>query len=265
MKNREKNREIVSEHPGPETINRLPLNNQANKKPFSRRLKNYFKGVVAVAILASGDKVGLELNHRAEVAKANQARETGLIQNAMRNGTSVANLEVVVKPGVNIRTQPAEFNDYCKFLGVATKALPWEGNIASTVPNGEDLLVKNPIVEKVNGGDTWFGFQNSNGTFVNAEKPASVNEIANNTYWIDISQIENQEEVDHKSYVWIISPNGDRSTTIPNNVQYQSATPNKAGQWVVSTNHGSNVVAWGFQTSQSTTAAIANFTGNPGL
>ena len=260
-----KNKEIVPEFPGPETIDRLPLNNQANKKPFSRRLKNYFKGVVAVAILASGAKLGLELNHRAEVAKANQAREPGLIQNTMLKGISVANLEVVVNPGVNIRTQPAEFNNYFKFLGVATKALPWEGNISSTVPVGYNLLVKDPSFYTAPGGDTYMELSYGNGSFVDAKKPESINAIAKNTYWIDISQIENQEEVDHKSYVWIISPNGDRSTTIPNNVQYQSATPNKAGQWVVSTNHGSNVVAWGFQTSQSTTAAIANFTGNPGL
>ncbi len=255
------NREFISENPIPRTINHISPEEKYNK-PKRGWFKNSTK-VGGVAVTTVGLVYGVsKFEKRESAVKANQATEQTLVQNSLNKGVGVNDVILEVGSGVNVRTEPAQMNNYG---GPLSGILPCEGNIASTVPKNSTLFIKDPSLYVAKGGDTYVGFQYGNGDYVSSNTKANASQIAQQTYWIDISQVENQQSVDHKNYLKFITPDGQISSTIPERLYRSIAVYDYAGQLVTGGLKDTGVVDFAFQAPNTTAKDFGNLVGNPNL
>ncbi len=253
-------KEIISENPQPITIDRVPYTDDEYKP--RHRAKRIVRTFLAGLVLAGAGYVGYKLDKRDNLVKNAQKTENALIQNDLKNGTKVANVVAKVAAGVNERSTPSQINNYG---GPLSPILPYEGNTAATVAKNSTLFIKDPSFFVAKDGDTYMEFQYGNGSHVNAKKRESVAQIAQQTFYIDVSQVENQQSVYHKKLIEFITPDGRTSATIPEHLQYQKAVYDWAGQLVSGNLKDTGVVDYAFEASNSVAKDFGNLVGNPNL
>ncbi len=254
-------KELVPERPMPRTINNIPPAEQ-----YNRPKRGWFKKVMTycgVAVTTFGLGYGAyKFDQRKSAVQANQAAEQTLVQNGLNKGVGANDVILEVGSGVNERKQPAQVNNYG---GPLSGILPNEGNIAYTVPQNTTLFIKDPSFYVAKGGDTYVGFQYGNGDYISSNTKENASQIAQQTYWIDISQVENQQSVDHKNYLKFITPDGQISSTIPERLYRSIAVYDYAGQLVTGGLKDTGVVDFAFQAPNTTAKDFGNLVGNPNL
>jgi hypothetical protein len=167
-----------------------------------------------------------------KVAVYKESTET-LLEGWRANGAPIANHNLLLQAGVTYRTTPDLIGSGPSFF------VPRPGgNVAGTVPSGDVMAIHDAAELIQPDGSVWFAFQKNDGMPDKSTVPLTSSQVAEQTYFVNFSQLKGQTLAGTKQPIAEVLPNGENDNCTVSKT-HGSLEPN--GQFL---GHDGATAAW---------------------